>query len=158
MSGMHPTEEILQQFAEDRAVCTPDEIAHIEGCPQCREAVAAYAVVIEELGGAAVPVFGFDLAETVVARVRAVEEGAGQVGAEAGVVAKRKAGAVPMLALIAVVVGSAGAFFWRSAYFVFTDMAANFYWIILVVAGLVVGLFIARLHRKYQQVINLINK
>jgi hypothetical protein len=149
MSGMHPSEEILQKFAGDRHGCQPDEIAHIEGCAECRAAVAAYAIVMQELEHLPAPAFDFNLAHMVIDRILA---------AEGKVVVKRKGSGAPMAAQIAAVVGLAVAFFWKSAYFVFTDMAANFYWVLLVVTAIVVGLFIVRLHRKYQQVINLINK
>jgi hypothetical protein len=37
-------------------------------------------------------------------------------------------------------------------------MSADFYWVLLAAAGIVVGLFVFRLYKKYQDVINLINK
>jgi anti-sigma factor RsiW len=143
---MHPSEEIVQQYVVDRPGCTPEQVAHIAGCPECQAAVAAYAVVVEVLRKQPAPAFDFDLAGAVIRQV------------ENDAPAKPKGGGVPMAALIAVIAGVPAWLFRKSAYFVFTDMSAVFYAVLLAAAGIVVGLFILRLHRKYQNVINLINK
>jgi hypothetical protein len=146
MSGTHPSEEMLQQFVLDRKTCSPGAISHIEGCPECRAATEAYAVVVEGLILQPRPTFNFDLAGAVVRRVREDR------------VEKRRSSAVPMAAMIALGAGVPAWLFRKSAYFVFTDMPALFYWAVLCTAAVVVGLFILRLHKKYQDVINLINK
>jgi hypothetical protein len=63
-----------------------------------------------------------------------------------------------MALLITLVIGVPAWLFRKSVYFVFTDMSADFYWVVLAAAGIVIGLFLLRLFKKYQDVINLINK
>jgi hypothetical protein len=146
MSGTHPAEETLQQYVLDRTACSPGAIAHIEGCPDCRAAAAAYTVVVEGLRTQPRPAFDFDLAGAVVRRLREDR------------VEKRKSGSVSMAAMIALGAGVPAWLFRKSAYFVFTDMPALFYWGVVCAAAVVVGFFILRLNKKYQDVINLINK
>jgi hypothetical protein len=146
MSGAHPSEEALQEYALDRLASSPVTVAHVEGCPECGAAVAAYASVMEGLKIQPKPVFGFDLAGAVIREIKA------------GSAEKRKRSSVPMAVVIALGAGIPAWLFRKSAYFVFTDMSAVFYGVLLGIAGIVVGLFILRLHKKYQDVINLINK
>jgi hypothetical protein len=146
MSGTHPSDEVLQQYALDSVTSTPGEIDHIRNCPVCREAVAAYGMLATALKEQPAPAFGFDLAASVIARLEAPRE------------KKRKEGGALTGILIALIVLVPAWLFRKSAYFVFTDMSAIFYWLLLVAAGIAVGLFLLRLHRKYQDVINLINK
>ena len=146
MNGTHPSDELLQQYTLDPAACTVEEIGHIESCPACREAVAAYTMLADALKEQPKPAFDFDVASAVIARLEAPPQ------------EKRGEGAMLTAILIAMVVGVPAWLFRQSAYFVFTDMSAHFYWVVLAAAGIVVGLFLLRLHKKYQEVINLINK
>lgn len=161
MSGTHPSEEILQRYGLDRAACQPEEVEHIESCAECRATVSAYGILGEVLSHQPAPAFGFDLAAAVAVKVREArqqERSAAGDRAKAIAARERKRSAGVMTIMIVVVVGVPGWLFRKSAYFVFTDMSANFYWILLGVAGIAVALSIARLHKKYQDVINLINK
>jgi anti-sigma factor RsiW len=160
MSGIHPSEEIVQQYVVDRPGCTAEQISHIAGCPECQAAVAAYVLVAEVLRKQPAPVFDFDLAGAVIRQVEGAEGSGAFAPAKRAVMDGniRKRGGVPMAVLIAAIAGVPAWLFRKSAYFVFTDMSAVFYWVLLAAAGIVVGLFILRLHRKYQNVINLINK
>jgi anti-sigma factor RsiW len=146
MSGTHPSEETLQQYVLDRSACTRDDIAHIGVCPDCQAAVAAYGLLTDALAGQPVPAFAFDLVAAVMERV------------EAARTPDRKSSTAGIWVLIALVIGVPAWLFRRSAYFVFTDMSAGFYWVLLAAAGVVVALFLLRLHKKYQDVINIINK
>jgi predicted anti-sigma-YlaC factor YlaD len=146
MNGTHPSDEALQQYVLDPTACAPGEIDHIGSCPACREAAAAYRMLADTLKEQPAPAFDFDLAAAVIAQLEAPHQ------------PKRKEGAVLTAVLIAVVIAVPGWLFRKSAYFVFTDMSAQFYWMLLATAGIVVGLFLLRLHKKYQNVINLINK
>jgi hypothetical protein len=146
MSGTHPSDEALQQYVLDPAVCAPGEIDHIAGCPDCRETVVAYKMLAGALKEQPSPVFDFDLAAAVITRL------------EAPLLQRKRQGG-PMLtaALIAGSIIVPAWLFRRSAYFVFTDMSAAFYWVLLAAAGIVFGFFLLRLYKKYQDVINLIN-
>jgi hypothetical protein len=146
MSGTHPSDEALQQYVLEPSACAPGEIDHIAGCPDCRESAAAYrmlSVMLKEQPAAA---FDFDLASAVIAQLEIPPQ------------RKRGEGAVLTAILIAVVIGVPAWLFRKTAYVVFTDMSADFYWVVLAAAGVVVGLFLLRLYKKYQDVINLINK
>jgi anti-sigma factor RsiW len=147
MSGIHPSDEVLQEYVEGRSGCTPVEIDHIASCPDCQETMAAYRMLASALKEQPAPAFDFDLAAAVIAQLEVAPQRK-----------KRKEGSALTAILIALTIALPAWLFRRSAYFVFTDMSAVFYWVVLVVAGLVVGLFLLRLHRKYQEVINLINK
>jgi anti-sigma factor RsiW len=146
MSGMHPSEEKLQQFVLDRPACTEEQIIHIEGCPDCRASVAAYRTLADALKAQPAPAFDFDLAASVI----------GQLEMPPG--RKRTKGSWLTAVLVASFIGIPAWLFRRSAYFVFTDMSAVFYWILLAATGIVVGTFLLRLYRQYQHVINLLNK
>ncbi len=154
MSGTHPSEEVLQQFILERAACTAEEIGHIGSCPDCQAAAAAYKALTDELVRQPVPTFDFDLAAAVIAQLA----GAAVPTQEVPRVKQGKAGSALTIVLIAAFISVTLWLFRRSAYFVFTDMSAVFYWIVLAAAGMVVGLFLLRLYKKYQQVINLINE
>jgi hypothetical protein len=146
MSGTHPSDEALQQYVLDPSVCTAGEIDHIGSCPECQEAAAAYRMMADALQDQLAPAFDFDLAAAVIAKL------------ETPKVRKRQEGSVLTAILIATAVVIPAWLFRRSAYFVFTDMSAAFYWVLLAAAGIVVGIFLLRLYKKYQNVINLINK
>lgn len=146
MSGTHPSDEALQQYVLDPAACTVEEIGHIGSCPNCREAAAAYRMLADTLKELPAPVFDFDLASAVIAQLEAPPQ------------RKRREGTLLTAVLITAAIVIPAWLFRRSAYFVITDMPAVFYWVVLIVAGLVVGLFLLRLQRKYQDVLNLINK
>ena len=146
MSGTHLSDEALQQYVLDPAVCTAGEIEHIGSCPECQEAAAAYRMLADALQEQPAPTFDFDLAAAVIAKL------------ETPKVRKTRDGSVLTAILIATAVIIPAWLFRRSAYFVFTDMSAAFYWVLLAAAGIVVGVFLLRLYKKYQDVINLINK
>ena len=155
MSGTHPSEEMLQQYVLNRAACRQEEIDHIGSCPHCQTLIALYGLVMTELDGQPAPAFDFDLAGVVLERVQAASV---QERSDILPVKERKSNIAAIWMVIALVVGVPAWLFRKSAYFVFTDMSPDFYWILLAVAGVVVGLFSLRLQRKYQDVINLINK
>jgi hypothetical protein len=146
MSGTHPSDEALQQYVLDPSACAPGEIDHITSCSDCRESAAAYRLLADTLKEQPAPAFDFDLASAVIAQLETPPQ------------KKRKEGFVLTTILITLVIGVPAWLFRRTAYFVFTDMSAEFYWMLLVTTGIVVGLFLLRLHKKYQDVINLINK
>ena len=154
MSGTHLSDEVLQQYVIERAACTAEEISHIGSCPDCQAAAAAYEALTNQLASRPVPSFDFDLSAAVIAQLAAApvptqEEPRVQQG---------KTGSALTIVLIAAFIGVPLWLFRRSAYFVFTDMSAVFYWLVLAASAVVLGLFLLRLYNKYQQVINLINE
>jgi hypothetical protein len=155
MSGTHPAEETLQQYILDRGVCRPEEIDHIGSCPHCQALVAIYGQVISELDRQPAPAFDFDVSAAVMGRVQ-------EAGRQHQLVmspARERTGSIATIwTVIALVIGVPAWLFRKSAYFVFTDMEPEFYWLLLAITGVVVALFGIRLQRKYQNVINLINK
>jgi anti-sigma factor RsiW len=155
MSGMHPSEETLQQYALDHADCGREEIDHIGNCAHCQALIAIYGVVIAELDRQAPPVFDFDLTATVMRRVQTTRV---QQRPQTAPAQEQRSNITAIRTVIALVIGIPAWLFRKSAYFVFTDMSPAFYGLLLAAAGVVIGLFIFRLQRKYQDVINLINK
>ena len=154
MSGTHLSDEVLQQFILERAACTAEDIRHIGSCPDCQAAAAAYEALTNELARQPVPTFDFDLAAAVIAQLA----GAAVPTRETRRVKQGRAGSALTIFLIAAFISVTLWLFRRSAYFVFTDMSAVFYWLVLAASGIVVGLFLLRLYKKYQQVISLINE
>lgn len=159
MSRTHPSDEVLQQFVLEPAACPAEETSHIETCPDCQAAVAAYTALISELASQAQPTFDFDLAAAVITQLQgAATPTVPSPAAPTATPTSAPPVAALTIALIAAFIAVPLWLFRRSAYFVFTDMSAVFYWFVLAVAGIVVGLFLFRLYKKYQQVINLINE
>ena len=163
MSRTHPSDEILQQFVLEPAACSAEEINHIETCPDCQAAVAAYTALTSELASQTPPTFDFDLAAAVITQLQCAATPTAT--SPAGPTATSPAPSTPASPVAALTIVLIAAFiavplwlFRRSAYFVFTDMPAVFYCLVLAAAGIVVGLFLLRLYKKYQQVINLINE
>lgn len=154
MSERHPSDEVLQQYVLNPVACTPEEIGHIGSCRGCQDSVAAYQLLAQALKEQPAPAFDFDLAATVIGKL---EAGSQFTQLQAPPRQKWQKGSVLTAVLIILAIVIPGWLFRRSAYFVFTDMSAVFNWIVFIVAGLVVGLFLLRLHKKYQDVINLIN-
>lgn len=155
MRGMHPSEERLQQYVLDPGTCPQEETRHIADCPHCQTQIGIYGFVTAELAGQPVPAFDFDLSSLVVGRLQT----AGTRDLQDLAPMQEKKGSIAVMgAVIALVIGAPAWLFRRSIYFVFTDMSPAFYWVLLAAGLVIVSLFILRLQRKYQDIINLINK
>jgi len=152
MSGEHLEEDMLQRYALEPAACPPEAVAHLAECPKCRFEATEYLLLGKALGDLPVPEFRFDLAAAV----------AGKVGSHAdGAVRVRESRLMSRLVLpvvIAIVVAFPAWLFRRAAYFLFRDISGAVAWIILASAAIVVLFNAYRYYRKYQQVIQLINK
>ena len=152
MSGEHLEEDMLQRYALEPAACPPEAVAHLAECPKCRFEATEYLLLGKALGDLPVPEFRFDLAAAV----------AGKVGSHAdGAVRVRESRLMSRLVLpvvIAIVVAFPAWLFRRAAYFLFRDISGAVAWIILASAAVVVLSNAYRYYRKYQQVIQLINK
>ena len=149
MNGAHLSEEELQQYILDRPACTPEDIAHLDGCPDCQAQAAAYSQLMEGLRQQSAPVFGFDVSAMVLSQL------APERKTERRVNRRTHWG---MAALILVITGVPAWLFRKSAYYVFSDISAVFLYLILAAAGVFVGLRVLHLVRRYQQIINIINK
>lgn len=147
MSGAHLSAEGLQQYALDRSGCTPEDIAHLDGCQDCQAQVAAYTLLMEELSRQPAPVFGFDVSAVVMGRIERQAERR----------AERRT-RLAMAALILLATGVPAWLFRKSAYYVFTDFPAIFLYLILAAAGVFLLLRILHIMKRYQHIINIINK
>jgi hypothetical protein len=154
MSGAHLSAEELQQYILDRAACTREDIAHLDGCPDCQAQVAAYGLLMEGLRQQPVPVFSFDVSAMMMQRLAESPE-AGRRPAERRV---ERPTWLATAALILVVTAVPAWLFRKSAYYVFTDISAVFLYLILAAAGVFVLLSVLHLIKRYQQIINIINK
>lgn len=154
MSGAHLSEEELQQYILDRPACTPEDIAHLDGCPDCRARVAAYGLLMEGLGQQPAPVFGFDVSAMVMGQL-AESPGVGQRAAERRVERPTRMTTATLILLITAVPAW---LFRKSAYYVFTDFPAIFLYLILAAAAVFMLLRVLHLMKRYQQLINIINK
>jgi anti-sigma factor RsiW len=147
MSGAHLSEEELQQYILDRPACTPEDIAHLDGCPDCQAQVAAYGLLMEGLSQQPAPVFGFDVSAIVMGQL-----------AESAERRVERPSWWATAALILLVTAVPAWLFRKSAYYVFTDISAVFLYLILAAAGVFVLLRVLHLIKRYQQIINIINK
>jgi hypothetical protein len=161
MSGAHLSAEKLQQYILDRPACKPEDISHLDGCPDCQAQVAAYALLMEGLRQQPPPVFGFDVSAMVMRRLAESSvvdrraEGMAERGAEQRADRRTR---LATAALILLVTAVPAWLFRKSAYYVFTDFPAVFLYLILAAAGVFVLLSILQLIKRYQQIINIINK
>lgn len=182
MSGTHPSEETLQQYVLDPTACRQEELDHFGSCPHCQALIRIYALLTIELDHQPAPAFDFDLAAVVIEQVQAtgvhprpVTPPVQQQQATPPVqqlrptppvqqqqatppVPHRSGGSLAMWMMVVLAIGVPAWLFRRSAYFVFTDMSPDFYWLSLAATGLVIAFFTLRLQKKYQDVINHLNK
>lgn len=169
MSRAHLSAEELQQYILDKPGCTPEDIAHVDSCPDCQAQVAAYTLLMATLSQQPAPVFGFDVSAMVLGRLAAessverasewMSEGEGERARERATEraterrVNRRTG-WGMAALILVVAGVPAWLFRRSAYYVFTDISAVFLYLILAAAGVFMLLRVLHLVKRYHQIIN----
>lgn len=165
MSGKHLNEDMLQQYVLEPAACPPEAIAHLAVCPQCRIEAAAYLQLGKALRDQPAPEFAFDLAAAVMeqlgARPGAAMEMArrgSQPGAAVRVREPRQGPRLTVPAVIAIVAALPAWLFRKTAYLVFSDMSGAAAWVILALAGVAVLFSCYKYYRRYQQVLQLINK
>jgi hypothetical protein len=157
MSRAHLSAEELQQYILDKPECTPEDIAHVDSCPDCQAQVAAYTLLMKELGQQPTPVFGFDVSSMVLPQLAGTRATEHRTERATERKVNRRTG-WGMAALILVVAGVPAWLFRRSAYYVFTDISAVFLYLILAAAVVFMLLRVMLLIKRYQQIINSINK
>jgi len=69
MKTAHPSDAELQQYAQDRVLCPEEVVMHVEGCPDCRASVMAYATLFEGLDRQPAVAFDFDVSAMVMAKL-----------------------------------------------------------------------------------------
>ena len=161
MSRAHLSAEELQQYILDKPECSPEDIAHVDSCADCQAQVAAYTLLMKELGQQPTPVFGFDVSSMVLpqlAGTRATERRTERTTERATERKVNRRTGWGMAALILVVAGVPAWLFRRSAYYVFTDISAVFLYLILAAAGVFMLLRVLHLVKRYHQIIHSINK
>ena len=149
MSEAHLSAEALQQYILDKQGCTPENIAHMDGCPDCQAQVAAYALLMKELSQQPAPKFGFDVSAMVLGQLAPERKTERRVNRHTS---------WGMAVLILMVTGVPAWLFRRSAYYVFTDISAVFLYLILAAAGVFMLLRVLHLVKRYHQIIHSINK
>ncbi|HVS97136.1 MAG TPA: hypothetical protein VHE54_11660 [Puia sp.] len=164
MSGVHLNEETLQQYTLDPAACPPEAVAHLSECVECRIQAGVYAGLGKALRDQPAPEFSFDLATAVMARLNppgtaAVMGGLEIAPPEAAPVGKRGKLSRLVVPLVIVFVAAIPAWLFRkTAVLVFSEMAGPAAWIIPVCAGVAVLFRCYKYYRRYQEILQLINK
>lgn len=154
MNGAHLTEETIQQFALDRGATTPETIAHLDTCADCRAAAAVYGLLMEGLKDHPPPVFAFDLATMVTARLESEQSEPMTVPATG----PETSGQFWVVAVSLLIAAVPAWLFRKSAYFFFSDMSGGFSGLLAGISGFVLLLSIYRYYRHYQKVLHFINK
>lgn len=149
MSEAHLSAEAFQQYILDKQGCTPENIAHMDSCPDCQAQVAAYALLMKELSQQPAPKFGFDVSAMVLGQLAPERKTERRVNRHTS---------WGMAVLILIVAGVPAWLFRRSAYYVFTDISAVFLYLILAAAGVFMLLRVLHLVKRYHQIIHSINK
>ncbi|HEV2355192.1 MAG TPA: hypothetical protein VGR89_13170 [Puia sp.] len=150
MNGKHLTEDMQQQYALNPGECPDQTLTHLSECAKCREAVAEYEQLWKALRDQSAPVFEFDLAAAVIARLDS---------ADPRVAPPRhpRQNERFLLPLIALLVALPAWFFWKTAYFVFSASSTGLAAIVLIFAGITVLFSLFKYYRKYQHVLHLLN-
>jgi hypothetical protein len=75
MITRHLTDDEIQEFVLDPAVCKTGIAGHVRGCEQCRTKAVNYRLLVTGIKLQPPPVFDFNLAESVLAQLPAKKAG-----------------------------------------------------------------------------------
>ena len=134
MKTAHPSDAELQQYAEDRALCPGEVVMHVEGCPDCRASVMAYATLFEGLDRQPAVAFDFDVSALVMAKLPGERNFRWVIAA-----------------VIFFVIAIPAYLFRKNAFYVFTGISTLFLALILAAAGVIMVLRIMSLYKHYQK-------
>jgi hypothetical protein len=134
MIEAHPSDMELQQYAQDRGSCPNTVITHVEGCPHCRAAIAAYGQLFEALEQQPVPAFDFDVTALVMTKLPG----------------ERNYKYV-IAAIIFFVIAIPAYLFRKNAFYVFTGISTVAFALILAAAGVIMVLRMMTLYKHYQK-------
>jgi hypothetical protein len=134
MIEAHPSDMELQQYVQDRTGCPVTVITHVEGCPHCRAAIAAYGQLFEALKQQPVPAFDFDVAALVMAKLPGERNFRWVIAA-----------------IIFFGIAIPAYLFRKNAFYVFTGISTLFLALILAAAGVIMIWRIMALYKLYQK-------
>ena len=69
MKLQHPSDELIQQYAADENIADIEILSHISACEQCSTSAANYRLLFAAIALEPKPVFDFDAAELVLAKL-----------------------------------------------------------------------------------------
>ena len=69
MNNIHPSEKEIQQYILDKLDSSPEIIAHIDSCPDCKAEVSTYQLIISEIKIQPAANFDFDLQDLVLSKL-----------------------------------------------------------------------------------------
>jgi len=134
MKTAHPSDTELQQYAEDRVHCPEEVIMHVEGCPDCRAGVMAYATLFEGLDRQPAVAFDFDVTALVMAKLP-----------------RERNFRYVIAGIIFFVIAIPAYLFRKNAFYVFTGISTLVLALILAAAGVFMVLRIMALYKHYQK-------
>src|ERR1700722_6788586 len=134
MKTAHPSDAELQQYAEDRVHCPEEVVMHVEGCPDCRASVTAYAMLFEGLDQKPAMAFDFDVTALGMAKLPGERNFRWVIAA-----------------VIFFGIAIPAYLFRKNAFYVFTGISTFFLALILAAAGVFVIWRIMALYKLYQK-------
>ena len=168
MNSLHLTEDVLQLYALEPERCPQEVIEHLAECEECRVAAEGWMLLGKALKDQPAPEFSFDVAAAVMGRLEGEEVRGGEVvtgrldGERAATpahgVALGRVSRLVVPGIVAIVAGVPAWLFRKTAYFAFADMSEEIALVILVCAGVAVAFSAYKYYRRYQQIIQLINR
>jgi hypothetical protein len=134
MKTAHPSDAELQQYAQDRVLCPEEVVMHVEGCPDCRASVMAYAMLFAGLDQQPAMAFDFDVTALVMAKLPGERNFRWVIAA-----------------VIFFGIAIPAYLFRKNAFYVFTGISTLFLALILAAAGVFVVFRIMALYKLYQK-------
>jgi len=147
MNDIHPAENILQQYAEDKSDCSPAILAHIESCAYCKAEVTTYRMLFSKIKEMPVPVFDFDITAIVIPKLPVLRPGLSADRFIAGflVVFSFSCICIPVF------------LFWPYIKNMFSGISAFFFYAILISAAIILSIKVLDTYFKFQKQMRILN-
>ena len=75
MNSVHPGENELQQYVLNKSDVEPEQIAHIESCPDCQAEISIYQILFSGIEEQNAATFDFDLQKLVLSKLPGIKTG-----------------------------------------------------------------------------------
>ena len=145
MNTMHPDEQAIQLYATNPAACSVDIHNHIAACEDCIAQTALYTQLFSTLREQPAPRFDFDLTGLVLQQLPTTKSGWSPLFIITGL-------------LTAVGIALAGWLFRKELLQLFTGIVPVTLYLIVIVTAAIALFQAVEMYRKYEKLINAVNK